>query len=186
MAQELNVDVDQLGFRFSIARALNDKRVKRQDFDKGFEKFMYSDSMAPEQKVKMLATVVTRKGQRGGGHIPLRLQNKRRNFVGTVMEVRRINACHLCIHGHVDPPACVQHAREESHPNDDGDDAAASEHRHANDTEQLQQKMKQMEQTQEQIQRETNEICSKFKELAPKIDKLMQVASLLFDKLGGK
>ena len=41
--------------------------------------------------------------------------------------------------------------------------------------------------TQEQIQRETNEIYSKFKEeLAPKIDKLMEVVSLLFDKLGGK
>ena len=81
----------------------------------------------------------------------------------------------------------MQHTHGEPHRNDDGNDAAASEHRHANDTEQLQQKMKQMEQTQEQIQRETNEIYSKFKEeLAPKIDKLMEVVSLLFDKLGGK
>ena len=99
MAQELNIDVDKIGSKFSIARALNDNRVAREDFDEAFKKFMFSDSMksrASKQKVKMLATVVTRKGQHGGykSHIPLGLQNARSNFVGTVMEVRRINACH--------------------------------------------------------------------------------------------
>ena len=174
-----------------MVRARKINKISSEDFIAAFNKFKLSESLTPEEKVSIIAKAVvptrekTRKGN--AGHISSDLLKKRSNFVEKVMEVRRINACHWRIHGHVDPPACVQHAREESHPNDDGDDAAASEHRHANDTEQLQQKMKQMEQTQEQIQRETNEIYSKFKEeLAPKIDKLMEVVSLLFDKLGGK